>query len=901
MRSPLLHCWRVLTGTMLLVITIGLAWAFGVLRVMPQFFTAQVGTWSCGSPITDSRDGQDYRTVQIGGQCWMAEDMKIGTIVPVESIQGTDCSVPSNIQKSCTANQDSDCAGCGGLYQWGQAACGSSIPGARGICPSGWHIPTHDEWTTLERAVCTSGTCAADFPFDTTTTGPRGTNEGAVLRSAAGSGFDSCVGQITGPALPRQFSQYITSSQSGATVWMRLLDADEDMISRVTGPQESLFAVRCLRDQESQEASSVSSAALDADAESSDAPSGSSAVCADGDLDMGEECEIGYPCPVDEVCNTDCRCLGSEISALSSSAMAAECGDGVLEGDEQCEENTACPSDLFCQDCMCMPVLYCGDGVVSAEIEEACEVNADCPSGESCAIDCACRPGTGATCGDGALEGLEECERATPCASGVQCNNCLCISPAVCGNAVLERGEQCELHSACPGDFTCDDCQCAPAASCGNGLLEAGEQCETAAQCLAGQTCDDSCACRGEISGTCGNGALDETEQCEFGIPCGDDTKSCNLADCLCEETAAGSACGNAQLNSGEDCDIGNACPDASACNFANCHCVPVPENCGDAVLDSGEQCDIGARCEDGALACDFGNCQCAKPAAGSVCGDGRRDIGEECEVSYPCPLGWGCDYPRCLCLRQAVCGNKILDPGEQCEVNLRCTGANETCDFSRCRCTGQISVCGNGLRDSGEQCDDGGNADGDGCSGICQRERIEMVGSTAVCGDGIVEPPEECDDGNLMSWDGCGSNCFPDDPVGRVTLVNAQGKVIVSRGAATALGAAPDAAAAASGGRSQVASMTLFPAWNHAAVPAAPFAVSGSFVGSGPLAGPVSVIGQMPVERGAWGPQSGAVAAVPVTPFGPAGDTGPASLALMAAGAAAGFAWVRRQKRSRG
>ena len=55
------------------------------------------------------------------------------------------------------------------LYQWNEAMQYSSTPGAQGICPAGWHIPTHDQFTTLERSVCTSGSCATDFPYDITT------------------------------------------------------------------------------------------------------------------------------------------------------------------------------------------------------------------------------------------------------------------------------------------------------------------------------------------------------------------------------------------------------------------------------------------------------------------------------------------------------------------------------------------------------------------------------------------------------------------------------------------------------------------------------------------------------------------------------------------------------------
>ncbi|MBP7497316.1 MAG: fibrobacter succinogenes major paralogous domain-containing protein, partial [Bacteroidales bacterium] len=47
----------------------------------------------------------------------------------------------------------------------------------------GWHIPSHDEWSILERAICSSSSCETDFPFDTISVGWRGNYEGGSLKS----------------------------------------------------------------------------------------------------------------------------------------------------------------------------------------------------------------------------------------------------------------------------------------------------------------------------------------------------------------------------------------------------------------------------------------------------------------------------------------------------------------------------------------------------------------------------------------------------------------------------------------------------------------------------------------------------------------------------------------------
>jgi len=105
-------------------------------------------TWNItyGS-FTDLRDGRSYRTIVIGTQTWMSDNLNFNT----------DGSV-------CYDNNPSNCNTYGRLYDWATAmnlpsscnysSCANQIQSQhQGVCPIGWHIPTDVEWTTLTNFV----------------------------------------------------------------------------------------------------------------------------------------------------------------------------------------------------------------------------------------------------------------------------------------------------------------------------------------------------------------------------------------------------------------------------------------------------------------------------------------------------------------------------------------------------------------------------------------------------------------------------------------------------------------------------------------------------------------------------------------------------------------------------
>ncbi|NCA74983.1 MAG: hypothetical protein EOM90_01490 [Alphaproteobacteria bacterium] len=98
----------------------------------------------CSGIPTVSYGGKTYNTIQIGTQCWLKENLDIGTLIPVTQEQTNN----GIIEKFCFNNQETKCAVYGGLYEWDEMMQYLTA-GNRGICPDGWVIPSVDDWNTM--------------------------------------------------------------------------------------------------------------------------------------------------------------------------------------------------------------------------------------------------------------------------------------------------------------------------------------------------------------------------------------------------------------------------------------------------------------------------------------------------------------------------------------------------------------------------------------------------------------------------------------------------------------------------------------------------------------------------------------------------------------------------------
>lgn len=115
--------------------------------------TTKTSNQTIGKPgpnITDS-EGNTYKTVYIGSQQWMAENLKVskysdGTTIP----NITDNTQWENNTTGAWCYYDNDekyNTKYGKLYNWYTVT--PTINGNKNVCPTGWHVPTDAEWTVL--------------------------------------------------------------------------------------------------------------------------------------------------------------------------------------------------------------------------------------------------------------------------------------------------------------------------------------------------------------------------------------------------------------------------------------------------------------------------------------------------------------------------------------------------------------------------------------------------------------------------------------------------------------------------------------------------------------------------------------------------------------------------------
>ncbi len=219
--------------------------------------------------VTDY-DGNNYATIEIGEQTWMAENLKVTHYADGSSLpQVADGSEWEGLASSVKAYSWSDTlAGngdrYGGLYTWAAAVNGASGSdedpgGIQGVCPDGWHMPGDAEWKKLEIFLGMSQDQSDKQDW-------RGTNEGGQIKergfshweapnlggdnssgfTAISGGFRSSKGGFYSLGIEATFW---TTDEEVETdkAWYRILNFQKENVYRHYNDKSQGLSVRCVK------------------------------------------------------------------------------------------------------------------------------------------------------------------------------------------------------------------------------------------------------------------------------------------------------------------------------------------------------------------------------------------------------------------------------------------------------------------------------------------------------------------------------------------------------------------------------------------------------------------------------------------------------------------------------
>ncbi len=194
--------------------------------------TVTVNVFTCGTS-TVTYNGVSYNTVQIGSQCWFKSNLNTTLYNDGTSISGN---------YWCYNNNQSNCNIYGALYNWYAVNTGK-------LCPSGWHVPSDAEWTTLVNYLGGEDVAGGKLK-ETGTTHWQSPNNGATNSS----GFT---------ALPGGYRRYpdgqfgllgtdgrwwSSTQYDGSKAWYRYIYNNKTIVGKNYIDKGYGFSVRCLHD-----------------------------------------------------------------------------------------------------------------------------------------------------------------------------------------------------------------------------------------------------------------------------------------------------------------------------------------------------------------------------------------------------------------------------------------------------------------------------------------------------------------------------------------------------------------------------------------------------------------------------------------------------------------------------
>ena len=210
----------------------------------------------CPETPTVTYEGKVYNTIQVFSQCWLKENLDVGTMInSSQNMQNNGV-----IEKYCYNNETDSCDIYGGLYLWDEMMQYVSVEGTQGICPPGWHVPTDEEYKLLEGAADSLYRIGA---ITWNYQGVRGFDAGITLKSVNGWNT-SCIGKdLFGySGLPgggrstntlfydigEYFWLWTSTGTTPGAAWLRTLSCASGGIDRGNYDINNALSARCVRD-----------------------------------------------------------------------------------------------------------------------------------------------------------------------------------------------------------------------------------------------------------------------------------------------------------------------------------------------------------------------------------------------------------------------------------------------------------------------------------------------------------------------------------------------------------------------------------------------------------------------------------------------------------------------------
>ena len=202
-------------------------------------------------------EGNLYKAVKIGNQVWMSENLKTtkyndGTTIPNVTDNTAWAALPTGAYSWYNNDATTYKATYGALYNWyavdNNPSTKAASNGGKNVCPTGWHVPSDAEWTTLTTFLGGEAVAGGKLKETGTThwTAPNtgATNETGFTALPGGSrGGYGTYGSIG------NYGNWWSSTESSATyAWGRYMGYDDAGVGRGGGSKQYGFSVRCVRD-----------------------------------------------------------------------------------------------------------------------------------------------------------------------------------------------------------------------------------------------------------------------------------------------------------------------------------------------------------------------------------------------------------------------------------------------------------------------------------------------------------------------------------------------------------------------------------------------------------------------------------------------------------------------------